>query len=84
MKPPAPKADQKVYTLWRLLLKQRLYRRNVLILGELEITERIIKLNETVNNVEWEYARILERLEPKTTTTNGKRKLDGQADEDAP
>ncbi|KAI0443856.1 histone acetyltransferase type B catalytic subunit [Xylaria telfairii] len=84
MKPPAPKADQKVYTLWRLLLKQRLYRRNVLILGELEITERIIKLNETVNNVEWEYARILERLEPKTTTANGKRKLDGQADEDMP
>ncbi|KAI0458368.1 histone acetyltransferase type B catalytic subunit [Xylaria acuta] len=84
MKPPAPKADQKVYTLWRLLLKQRLYRRNVLILGELEITERIIKLNETVNNVEWEYARILERLEPKATVTNGKRKLDGQADENVP
>ncbi|KAI0476974.1 histone acetyltransferase type B catalytic subunit [Xylaria cf. heliscus] len=84
MKPPAPKTDQKVYTLWRLLLKQRLYRRNVLILGELEITERIIKLNETVNNVEWEYARILERLEPKATAANGKRKLDGQADEDVP
>ncbi|KAI0199539.1 histone acetyltransferase type B catalytic subunit [Astrocystis sublimbata] len=79
MKPPPPKADQKVYTLWRLLLKQRLYRRNVLILGELEITERIIKLNETVNNVEWEYARILERLEPKTTAaSNGKRKIEGK------
>ncbi|KAI8954579.1 histone acetyltransferase type B catalytic subunit [Xylaria longipes] len=84
MKPPAPKAEQKVYMLWRLLLKQRLYRRNVLILGELEITERIIKLNETVNNVEWEYARILERLEPKTAATNGKRKLDGQTDKDVP
>ncbi|KAI1115055.1 histone acetyltransferase type B catalytic subunit [Nemania sp. NC0429] len=83
MKPPAPKADQKVYSLWRLLLKQRLYRRNVLILAELEITERIIKLNETVNNVEWEYARILERLEPKTTTPNGngKRKADEEADD---
>ncbi|TRX92418.1 hypothetical protein FHL15_006585 [Xylaria flabelliformis] len=81
MKPPAPKAEQKVYTLWRLLLKQRLYRRNVLILGELEITERIIKLNETVNNVEWEYARILERLEPKSAT-NGKRKLDRQAEDE--
>ncbi|KAI0194400.1 acyl-CoA N-acyltransferase [Xylaria flabelliformis] len=83
MKPPAPKADQKVYTLWRLLLKQRLYRRNVLILGELEITERIIKLNETVNNVEWEYARILERLEPKSAT-NGKRKSDRQAEDEMP
>ncbi|KAI1423258.1 histone acetyltransferase type B catalytic subunit [Xylaria sp. FL1777] len=84
MKPPAPKADQGVYALWRLLLKQRIYRRNVLILAELETTERIIKLNETVNNVEWEYARILERLEPKTTATNGKRKIDGEADEDMP
>ncbi|KAI1129614.1 histone acetyltransferase type B catalytic subunit [Nemania abortiva] len=84
MKPPAAKADQKVYSLWRLLLKQRLYRRNVLILAELETTERIIKLNETVNNVEWEYARILERVEPKTTATNGKRKMDEGADEDTP
>ncbi|KAJ2982941.1 hypothetical protein NUW58_g6336 [Xylaria curta] len=84
MKPPAPKSDQKTYTLWRLLLKQRLYRRNVLILGELEITERIIKLNETVNNVEWEYARILERLEPKATAANGKRKLEEQEDTSTP
>ncbi|GAW24298.1 hypothetical protein ANO14919_138820 [Xylariales sp. No.14919] len=84
MKSPAPKADQRVYSLWRLLLKQRLYRRNVLILAELETTERIIKLNETVNNVEWEYARILERLEPRTSLNNGKRKTNGEADEDTP
>ncbi|KAI0400961.1 histone acetyltransferase type B catalytic subunit [Xylaria palmicola] len=84
MQPPASKADQKVYTLWRLLLKQRLYRRNVLILAELETTERIIKLNETVNNVEWEYARILERLGPKVAATNGKRKLDIAGDDDVP
>ncbi|KAJ8109624.1 hypothetical protein ONZ43_g6082 [Nemania bipapillata] len=84
MKAPAPKGDQKMYSLWRLLLKQRLYRRNVLILAELETTERIIKLNETVNNVEWEYARILERVEPKTAATNGKRKMDEEVDGDAP
>ncbi|KAI8635041.1 histone acetyltransferase type B catalytic subunit [Xylariaceae sp. FL1651] len=84
MKPPAPKADQKAYSFWRLLLKQRLYRRNILILAELETTERIIKLNETVSNVEWEYARILERLGPKPTATNGKRKMNGDAEEDAP
>jgi histone acetyltransferase 1 len=82
IKSPAPKADQKVYSLWRLLLKQRLYRRNVLILAELETTERIIKLNETVNNVEWEYARILERLEPKKAATNGKRKMYDEAEEE--
>ncbi|KAI1811256.1 histone acetyltransferase type B catalytic subunit [Poronia punctata] len=77
----APPADQKLYTLWRLLLKQRLYRRNALILAELELTERIYKLDETVNNVEWEYARILEHLEPKEeTTNNGKRKLEDDAE----
>jgi histone acetyltransferase 1 len=59
----ASKADKHIYTLWRLLLKQRLYRRNATILGEFETTERIIKLNETLENVEWEYARILERVE---------------------
>lgn len=84
MRPPPPKTDQKIYSLWRLLLKQRLYRRNVLILAELETTERIIKLNETVNNVEWEYARILERAEPKATATNGKRKMEMEVDEDVP
>ncbi|KAH8653674.1 acyl-CoA N-acyltransferase [Xylariales sp. PMI_506] len=70
------KADSNVYTLWRLLLKQRLYRRNAAILGEFEVTERILKLNETLENVEWEYGRILERLEaPRPgAAANGKRK----------
>lgn len=61
---PSPE-DKHLYTLWRILLKQRLYRRNVTILGEFEIPERIMKLDETLENVEWEYARILERLGAK-------------------
>ncbi|KAH9903686.1 histone acetyl transferase HAT1-like protein [Xylariomycetidae sp. FL2044] len=87
-KPTPSKADKHAYTLWRLLLKQRLYRRNVSLLGEMAPTERILKLNETVENVEWEYARILERLESTptstTTTSNGKRKLDGDDEEASP
>ncbi|KAI0597711.1 histone acetyl transferase HAT1-like protein [Biscogniauxia sp. FL1348] len=83
-RPNASARDKQVYTLWRLLLKQRIYRRNAAVLGEFEITERILKLNETVANVEWEYARILERLEPKSVVSNGKRKLDGDADVDSP
>ncbi|ORY69883.1 histone acetyltransferase type B catalytic subunit [Pseudomassariella vexata] len=80
-KPAASKADKHLYTLWRLLLKQRLYRRNASILAEFEITERIIKLNETLENVEWEYARTLERLEAarpaaEEVIKNGKRKVD--------
>ncbi|KAI0177287.1 histone acetyltransferase type B catalytic subunit [Pestalotiopsis sp. NC0098] len=82
-------ADKNAYTLWRLLLKQRLYRRNIGILAEFETTERIIKLNETLENVEWEYARILERLEaPRpgkqndedVTNEKGKRKANYEAD----
>ncbi|KAI1213428.1 acyl-CoA N-acyltransferase [Annulohypoxylon truncatum] len=85
-KPAASKTDKHEYALWRLLLKQRLYRRNVSILGEFEVTERIIKLNETLDNVEWEYARILDRVEPKPVTptkivvVSGKRKSNGEAD----
>ncbi|RYO84298.1 hypothetical protein DL764_009353 [Monosporascus ibericus] len=83
--PAASKGDKKVYTLWRLLLKQRLYRRNATILGEFEITERILKLNETVENVEWEYAKILDRIESTSAAANGKRKLDKEAEaEDGP
>lgn len=81
MAPPRTKpsaADQNVYTLWRLLVKQRLYRRNAAILGEFEITERIIKLNETLDNVEWEYARILERLDaPRPGTENSGEAVNG-------
>ncbi len=74
------KGDKHVYTLWRLLLKQRLYRRNATILGEFEITERILKLNETVDSVEWEYANILKRIETKPPIANGKRKFDEEDD----
>ncbi|KAK8040870.1 acyl-CoA N-acyltransferase [Apiospora phragmitis] len=87
-RPAASKADKHVYMLWRILLKQRLYRRNASILSEFEITERIIKLNDTLENVEWEYARILERLEAprpladteadESSASNGKRKSDGE------
>ncbi|OTB08498.1 hypothetical protein M426DRAFT_19156 [Hypoxylon sp. CI-4A] len=89
-KPVASKADEHAYVLWRLLLKQRLYRRNISILGEFEITERIIKLNDTLDNVGWEYARILDRLGSKPTITddaevvNGKRKLNEDVDMETP
>ncbi|KAI1781431.1 histone acetyl transferase HAT1-like protein [Hypoxylon cercidicola] len=89
-KPEASQADKHAYTLWRLVLKQRVYRRNVSQLGEFEVTERILKLNETVANIEWEYAVILGRLESKppiadnSATNDGKRKLNGVDDVDMP
>ncbi|KAI1758969.1 histone acetyl transferase HAT1-like protein [Hypoxylon sp. FL1150] len=88
-KPKPSKADNHVYMLWRLLLKQRVYRRNVSQLGEFSITERIIKLNETISSVEWEYAAILARLESTPTATNGsvangKRRLEDDGDVEMP
>lgn len=87
-RPAASKADKHAYMLWRILLKQRLYRRNASILGEFEVTERILKLNDTLENVEWEYARILERLDaPRpevdskangSSASHGKRKSEGE------
>ncbi|KAK8047341.1 histone acetyltransferase 1 [Apiospora saccharicola] len=87
-RPAASKANKHAYMLWRILLKQRLYRRNASILGEFEVTERIIKLNDTLENVEWEYARILQRLnapmpgvDPKANGASaflGKRKPEGE------
>lgn len=79
LKPAPSKVDEHAYTLWRLLLKQRVYRRNISILGEFDVVERILKLNETITNVEVEYARILERLESTPSAgggQSGKRKAD--------
>ncbi|KAL1843797.1 hypothetical protein VTJ49DRAFT_7507 [Mycothermus thermophilus] len=51
------------YRLWRLLLKVRLYKHNKDALGELELPERIAKLDETVASVEFDYARLLLKAE---------------------
>ncbi|KAK3904388.1 acyl-CoA N-acyltransferase [Staphylotrichum tortipilum] len=60
-KPTAEETHE--YRLWRLLLKKRIYKHNRDALGELEIPERIAKLDETVSSVEFDYARLLIRGE---------------------
>jgi len=52
-------AEDHEYKLWKLLVKQRLYRRNKETLGQLDREERIQKLEETLGAVEMEYARLL-------------------------
>jgi histone acetyltransferase 1 len=57
-------AEQKhEYQLWRLMLKKRIYSMNKDALGELEIHERVAKLDETVSSVEFDYARLLLKAE---------------------
>lgn len=59
----ATKEQQHEYRLFRLMLKKRLYKHNRDALGELEIPERIARLDETVSSVEFDYARLLIRGE---------------------
>lgn len=53
------KAERRQLRLWQLFVKQRVYRKNRDALSELELPERIDKLQETVQSIELEYARIL-------------------------
>ncbi|EFX02827.1 histone acetyltransferase type b catalytic [Grosmannia clavigera kw1407] len=75
--PIATKEQQHEYKLWRLFVKQRLYRHNKEILGQLERDQRIDKLEETLRSVELEYARILSLFESraKLQAPATKRKL---------
>ncbi|OAA65738.1 histone acetyltransferase type b catalytic [Niveomyces insectorum RCEF 264] len=58
-------AEEHAYRLWRSFVKQRLYRHNKEILGQLERSQRIDKLEETLVSVELEYARLLSLYESR-------------------
>ncbi|KAK4169305.1 histone acetyl transferase [Cladorrhinum sp. PSN259] len=60
-KPTPEEAHQ--YKLWRLLLKQRLYKHNMDALGQLEKKERPEKLDEAVASVQFDYLRLLLKFE---------------------
>jgi len=57
----------RAYYFWRLLAKQRLYKHNAEVLGQLELEERVDKLEETLAGVERDYERILEGAERRAT-----------------
>ncbi|TEA19286.1 Histone acetyltransferase type B catalytic subunit [Colletotrichum sidae] len=59
-KPKPTKEDNHQYRLWKLFVKQRIYRQNADVLGQLDVIERSDKLNDALNSVELEYARLLE------------------------
>ncbi|ODA80036.1 hypothetical protein RJ55_02994 [Drechmeria coniospora] len=86
--PQPTKADQHQARLWKLIVKQRLYRHNKDALSQIEPSERIEKLRETLTGVELEYARILAAFAramghagQSQAGSNGKRKLE-EADGD--
>ncbi|KAK0711024.1 acyl-CoA N-acyltransferase [Lasiosphaeris hirsuta] len=55
------KEQEYEYKLWQLIAKKRVYRHNKELLGQLEVPERIAKLEETVANVAFDYARLLDK-----------------------
>jgi histone acetyltransferase 1 len=88
IKPKATKAEKHEYNLWKLLVKSRLYRQHKDILGQLDVAERIEKLEETVSSVEFEYVRLLALHENRSKHTElaadskGKRKADEPAEKE--
>ncbi|TQV99463.1 hypothetical protein V2A60_004937 [Cordyceps javanica] len=79
--PSKSAADRHLERLWQLLVKQRLYRHNRDILAQIELSERIDKLGETLLGVELEYARLLAAHGSSSVSANkAKRRLDDDAE----
>ena len=55
--------DERYYYLWRLIVKRRLTKRNLDTLAQLELAERLPKLEEATNDLEMDYFRILAAFE---------------------
>ncbi|KAM7223876.1 Acyl-CoA N-acyltransferase [Rhypophila decipiens] len=90
--------EQHEYELWRLVVKKRIYVHNKDALGQLELKDRIEKLGETVDGVEFDFARLLSKAEGQrkrmleedasagasgVPTSNGKRKAEYGGDDQA-
>lgn len=86
---PAPtQAEAHLEKLWQLVVKQRLYRHNKDVLSQVDVAERIEKLQETLVGVELAYARLLavhdraeKHAQGASKPTNGKRKIDEEEGE---
>lgn len=88
--PKPSKEELHEYNLWKWLVKSRLYRQHKSLLGELEVAERIEKLDQTVSSVEFEYVRLLGLHEARTKQAEqtddpkGKRKAVELDEEEVP
>lgn len=61
----ASDADDRAFYYWRLLVKQRVYKKNRDVLMQLEKAERIDKVEQTVGEVAGDYERLLRGLEER-------------------
>ena len=77
--------DDKMWYYWRLLVKQRVYKKNRDVLMQLDRLERVEKVEETVGEVVGDYERLLRGLEGKGGAKRlgrAKRRIVDDEDED--
>ncbi|KAL3419297.1 histone acetyl transferase HAT1 [Phlyctema vagabunda] len=72
-----PKAKKHEYHLWKILTKERLYRHNKDALAQLDRSDRIEKLDQTIGSVEADYARLLRALDNKRGAAGSKDQGEG-------
>ena len=61
----ASNPDDRAYYYWRLLVKQRIYKKNKDVLTQLERPERIDKVEETLVDQQGDYERLLRGVEER-------------------
>lgn len=67
----ADNENDRRYYWWRMLTKQRLYKKHKELLDELELLDRVEKLDDTVRNVEEGYEMTLEAFEGRLPGSDG-------------
>ncbi|KAE8148443.1 histone acetyltransferase type B catalytic subunit [Aspergillus avenaceus] len=73
--------NERRYYWWRMLVKQRLYKRSRDILIQLEMSERVEKLEETVTNVEEGYEALLKVFMAREEALKAKQEESGESSE---
>ena len=71
-------SNDRRYYFWRLLVKERLYKHNYDALAQMDHSERIEKLEETIASVQEGYERLLIRVQRSPAQTNNKDSDDGK------
>ena len=70
------------YYWWRMLVKQRLYKRHRDMLIQIDKDERVVKLDETLQNVEEGYDVLLKAFDERASKVSGNGKgKEGEGDD---
>ncbi|OGM45492.1 histone acetyltransferase type b catalytic subunit [Aspergillus bombycis] len=75
--------NERRYYWWRMLVKQRLFKRSRDILIQLEMSDRIEKLEETVTNVEEGYEALIKVFTAREEALMAKQEESGESPETA-